>query len=59
MYGKKAVCLKFYEGLNKRELQIELEARGIKDYPNDKSGRLDVLKGVLCGVQRVPSLTGP
>ena len=43
--------LKFYEALNKRELQLELEARGIKEYPGSKNGRLDVLKDVLCGVQ--------
>ena len=42
--------------MNKRELQLELEARGIKEYPGSKNGRLDVLKDVLCGVQRVPSL---
>ena len=50
----------FYEALNKRELRLELEARGIKEYPGSKNGRLDVLKDVLkdvlCGVQRVPSL---
>ena len=31
MYGKKAGHLKFYEALNKRELQLELGARGIKE----------------------------
>ena len=51
VYGKKAGYLKFYEALNKRELQLELEAR-IKEYPGSKNGRLDVLKEV----QRVPSL---
>ena len=51
VYGKKAGHLKFYEALNKRELQLELEARGIKEYPGSKNGRLDVLKDVLCGVQ--------
>ena len=48
VYGKKAGYLKFYE------LQLELEARGIKEYPGSKNGRLDVLKDVLCGVQRYP-----
>ena len=44
MYGKKAGHLKFYEALNKRELQLELEARGIKEYPGSKNGRLDVFR---------------
>ena len=38
------------------ELRRELEARGVKDYPTTWKGRLDTLKGMLCGVQRVPSL---
>ena len=28
----------------------------MKDYPTTRKGRIDTLKGILCGVQRVPSL---
>ena len=35
VYEKKAGCLKFYEALTKTVM-------GIKDYPHNKSGRLDV-----------------
>ena len=39
VYEKKPVCLKFYEALDRRELQLELKARGIEDYSNNISGR--------------------
>ena len=42
--------------LNKDELRRELEAGGVKDYPTTRKGRVDTLKCILCGVQRVPSL---
>ena len=48
--------LRFYDELNKDELRRELEARGVKDYPTTRKGRVDTLKGILCCVQRVPSL---
>ena len=48
--------LRFYDRLNKDELRQKLEARGVKDYPATRKGRADTLKGILCGVQRVPSL---
>ena len=28
----------------------------MKDYPTTQKGRVDTLKGILCGAQRVPSL---
>jgi hypothetical protein len=55
-FGKKVGALKFYEDMTKDYLRLELEARGVKDYPTTKKGRTDALKGILCGVQRVPSL---
>ena len=55
-FGNKPGMLKFYDNLNKDELRRELEARGVKDYPTTRKGRVDTLKGILCGVQRVPSL---
>ena len=48
--------MRFYDELSSNQLRMELEKRAIKDYPSDKKGRLAALKGVLCGVQRVPSL---
>ena len=53
--------LRFYDELNKDELnkdelRRELEVRGVKDYATTRKGRVDTLKGILCGVQRVPSL---
>ena len=48
--------LRFDDELNKDELRRELEARGVKDYPTTRKGRIDTLKGILCGVQRIPSL---
>ena len=55
-FGHKPGMLRFYDELNKDELRRELEARGVKDYPTTWKGRMDTLKGILCGVQRVPSL---
>ena len=50
-FGHKPGMLRFYD-----ELRQEREARGVKDYPTTRKGRIDTLKGILCGVQRVPSL---
>ena len=55
-FGNKPGMLRFYDELNKGELRRELEARGVKDYPTTRKGRVYTLKGILCGVQRVPSL---
>ena len=55
-YGRVPGKMKFYEELSSDELRMELEKRAIMDYPTDKKGRLATLKGLLCGVQRVPSL---
>jgi hypothetical protein len=55
-FGNKPGMLKFYDNLSKDELRRELEARGVKDYPTTRKGREDTLKGILHGVQRVPSL---
>ena len=43
VYGKKQGHLKFYDNLNAEELRKE-------------NGKLGILKNILCGVQRVPSL---
>ena len=56
LFGRKPGLLWFYDDLSKDDLRRELEARGIKDYPTTRKGRTDCLKGILCGVQRVPSL---
>ena len=56
VYGKRQGHLKFYDNLNAKELRKELEKRGCKEYPNSKHGKLGILKNILCGVQRVPSL---
>ena len=56
VYGKRQGHLKFYDNLNAEELRKELEKRGCKEYPNSKHGKLGILKNILCGVQRVPSL---
>ena len=60
-FAHKPGMLRFYDELNKDELskdelRRELEARGVKDYPTTRKGRIDTLKCILCGVQRVPSL---
>ena len=55
-FGKRAGVLKFYDDLSTEDLRRELEVRGVKDYPTTKKGRTDALKGILSGVQRVPSL---
>ena len=55
-YGRVPGKMKFYEELSSDQLRMELEKRAIMDYPTDKKGRLATLKGLLCGVQRVPSL---
>ena len=55
-FGHRPGMLRFYDELNKDELRRELEARGVKDYPTTQKGRIYTLKGILCGVQRVPSL---
>ena len=55
-FGKVPGKIKYYEELNTNQLRIEFEKRGVKDYPSDKKGRLNVLKEMLWGVQRVPSL---
>ena len=55
-FGKRVGVLKFYDDLSTEDLRRELEARGVKDYPTTKKGRTDALKGILSGVQRVPSL---
>ena len=54
VYDKSQGHLKFYDNLNAEELRKELEKRGCKEYR--KSGKLSILKNILCGVQRVPSL---
>ena len=46
---KKAV----YDALNKRELQLELEARGIKEYPGSKNGLRHIVHST---VYRVPTV---
>ena len=48
VYGKRQSHLKFYDNLNVKELG--------KEYPNSEHGKLGILKNILCGVQRVPSL---
>ena len=55
-YGKVPGKIKLYEELGSDQLRMELEKRAIMDYPSDKKGRLATLKGLLCGVQRVPSM---
>ena len=56
IYGNNPGQLKFYEMLSADELRRELEKRGCKDYPTTKVGRRDMLKKLLAGIQRVPSL---
>ena len=55
-FGRVPGKIKFYEDLTSNQLRLELEKRGVKEYSSDKKGRLETLKHILRGVQRVPSL---
>ncbi len=55
-YGNKPGILKPFAGLKKDELQGELCVRGVFDISGKKGELSSILKSILCGAQRVPTI---